>query len=431
MKWQSRIFLFFTGVCLAASLAGCIFSPEDSSEQQVTPAETAFAALESPVVASPTAGQIAAEDPCARRDEELVLPRSAYADYPEIIGAFLNQGGTLQNLDNGLYDAGMLGQPVGIQAGDFDGNNKVDVAVVLINPASGMVTPDGRLLVYLCTEKGFRMHEILPPAEADFRTPILKYNQDLNADLLPELVAAFSTCGAHTCFEALGIYSWQSDHFANRLDSSTADLPFPNVTVEGPDENGFFAIRISASGFGSTGAGPQREIKRVYTYDPAKQNWTQFAEMLGSTNYRIHLLQDAEDLAAEDKFPEALVLYQQVISSDALLDWQDPVAERAHLAAYARYKIVVLYTLLGREEIAQAAVAEFEAAVPENSDQAGFLEMASIFRRQGGAADPGRACAAVQKYAAENQEQLLAPLGSSGFGYANREFTALDTCPWK
>lgn len=430
MKWQSRIFLLFIVGLIAAGLAGCEVSSAVRPQVKDPQSEAETPGTNTPELATQTSSSSSMEDACARHDTALKLPHSTYISYPNVIGNFLTQGGTLENLDQGLYEAGMLGQPVGIQAGDFDGNGEVDIAVVLINPASSTVTPEGRLLVYLCQETGYQMHDIQPPDEQDFRTPIIKYNLDLNGDKLPELVAGFGTCSAHTCFEELGIYSWQTDHFANRLSTSTADLPFPDVSVEGPDPNGYYAIKITASGFGSVGAGPQREIMRVYTFDPAQKFWSQFAEKPGSSNYRIHALQDADDLAADDKFQEALILYQQVVSNDSLQDWQDPESERAFLAAYARYKIVAMYTLLGRDEISEAALAELERAVSPGSDLAGYLDLALIFRREGGAADPLRACKAVQEYAAEHYEQLLAPLGPLAFGFANREFTVMDACPW-
>ncbi len=416
---------------LLALLTGCRIVATVAPVSPGDVSQTVVALTNMPETVAPTAEVEHPVDGCLQRDPNLILPPSSYVDYPQTIGKFLSQGGILENLDQGLYQAGMLGQPIGIQAGDFDKNGAVDVAVVLINPASAPVTPDGRLLVYLCQDGAYLLHEIHPPSEEDYRTPILKFNQDLNGDAQPELVAGFGSCGAHTCFESLGIYSWQNGGFANLLSGSTGDLPYPSVSLEGPDSQGFYAIKISASGFGSVGAGPQREIIRVYTYDPGLNQWVLFAEKTGSSTYRVHALHDAEDLAAAEKFPEALVLYQQVISNDALLEWQDPQTERANLAAYARYKMIALYTLLGREEIAQAALAEFETAVPPGSSQTGYLDMARIFRREGGFENRARACTAVQAYADKHSEQILAPLGTLAFGYVNRELTAQDTCPWK
>lgn len=159
--------------------------------------------------------------------------------------------------------------------------------------------------------------------------------------------------------------------------------------------------------------------------------WTFFGDQAGQSDYRIHALHDADDLAAQENYSEALVLYQQVISSTALQDWQDPETERAYLSAYAHLKMAEIYTLLDRTELAQATVADFEQAAFEGSVGEAYLGVLREFQGQWDGENLAETCAAVQAYVASRSEQLVAPLGPQQFGYANREFQPGDFCPWR
>jgi hypothetical protein len=426
MKKQTHLVIIV--ILLSLALVGCAILPGPSATGEIGITELpTMEASATPLPPSPEASQVAS---CGTANPDLQLPSASYQDYPAVIRDFLNQGGTPEQLDQGLYQAMMLGQPLGIVSGDFTGNSEPDVAVVLINPESAVITPDGMLLVYICQDGQYQQYSIQPPPGATQQSPIIKYVQDMDADQKDELIAGFADCGAHTCFESLGVYSWLGDGFQNRLQGDTGALPYPDVTLNGPDQDGYYALSINSIGYGSVGAGPQRSLIQVYTFKPADGMWELFAEKLGSSKYRIHALHDADNLAKQEKFRESLVLYQQVISSTELQDWMDPITERAVLAAYARFKMFAIYTMLGQEELAAATLDSFDTNVPDDSPQAGYLLLARLFKQTGGGQNPTDACSAVQEAAANNADQILAPLGSQVFGYANRDYLPEDICPW-
>lgn len=434
MKSQFRLCagcLYLAGLLL---LSACSFPGLSAGGNGQTPAAPSEGAAASPTVtpavsSTPTSMSPVDPEKCAAPEPDRIFPESTYDALPAVIEDFLNQGGTLQQLDQGLYDLGFLGQPQGIAAGDFDGNAQLDLAVVTINPFSSAVTPAGELWFYLCQQG---IYQGYPAAsQGGDATPIIKFLQDLDQDGAEELVASFASCGVHTCSERFAIFGWRQNEVANLLADSQEAVPSPQASLEGPDARGYYALKIVSGGIGSVGAGPQRSRTLVYTYDPGQELWTFFGSQLGQSDYRLHALHDADDLAEAEKFSEALALYQQVISNSALQDWQEPETERAYLSSYAHLKMSEIYTLLERPEMARAAIAEFEQAAFTGSVGEPYLDVLRVFQRTWNGENLSETCTAVQDYVASRSVELLEPLGPQQFGYANREFQPRDFCPWQ
>lgn len=436
MKSQSRLSILLL-ILVALLLASCGSPREPAIETEQPQPETAVveaaptAIHTQPAADQPNDAPAADPDKCAAPDPSLAFPEAGYEALPDVIQGFLNQGGTLQQLDQGLYNLGYLGQPQGIAAGDFDGNAQLDLAVVLIDPFSSAVTPQGEMWFYLCLQGEYHGHAAVINDQTEPATPIIKFVQDLDQDGGEEVVASFAGCGAHTCSERFAIFGWQNDQMSNLLTDATEAIPSPQASLAGPDAQGYYALKIVSGGIGSVGAGPQRTRTLVYTYNPQQGVWTFFGSQLGQSDYRLHALHDADGLAEQEKFSEALVIYQQVISSIALQDWQDPETERAYLSSYAQLKMSEIYTLLEQTTLAQAAIAEFEQAAFPGSVGEGYLDVLRVFQRTWNGENLSEACAAVQDYVSSRSEELAAPLGSQQFGYANPEFDPHDFCPWQ
>jgi len=103
--------------------------------------------------------------------------------------------------------------------------------------------------------------------------------------------------------------------------------------------DGVYDLEISSGGFGSVGAGPQRSKSIVWPYNPSTGRWQDPQERLDSSNYRIHVLQDADQAAREHHFEQALPGYGRVVDDTGLIDWVEPELEKPSLAAYALFKI--------------------------------------------------------------------------------------------
>jgi hypothetical protein len=342
--------------------------------------------------------------------------------------SFLNAGATPQELDRALYDQGVANQPVGVLSADMTGDGKLDVVVSLFDPESQHIPPAGALLIYTCQGDSYGL-VVYQPTGAQAGGPRLYALQDLNADGAADLVDSVATCGASTCFEAVRVWAWDGVGLVNQLIGDTLDLPFPLVEVK--DIGGSrYAVEVTGTTPGSVGAGPTRPTTRVFAFDAAQPGWRAVDERLGESNFRIHKLHDAEAAALNGAYIDALLLYQRVVSDDSLQDWSNPTAERANLAAYARYKMVVIYTLQAQPDFARLVLDELKAAEPENGPRYAYVEMALAFQRgfeQGGVA---AGCQAARRIAADQSAVVLDPLGPGVFGYANPDLTPADMCPW-
>jgi hypothetical protein len=167
--------------------------------------------------------------------------------------------------------------------------------------------------------------------------------------------------------------------------------------------------------------------------------------------YRFHVLQDTDDAALVGDFELAMSLYLQVIFDDELRGWgtdllktqiTEPVEERYRLNAYAAFRIMVLHILWGNEAEAEKDLETMLEYYPEGDEQYPFTEMGAIFLeayQSSGQMD--YACEKVSAFAesavyqslqtAMSEVPLLSMLGSSYYGWYNRDYTPEDICPFQ
>jgi hypothetical protein len=207
------------------------------------------------------------------------------------------------------------------------------------------------------------------------------------------------------------------------------ELPYPVLELQDPDGDRRFDILITGSGFGSVGAGPQRPKTVVYAYIPEQSGWARYDTILGKSNYRIHVLQDAEIAARDGDYAAAIDLYQRVIEDPNLLDWVNPENERADLSAYAEFKLVVMHTALDQPDRAKESFNRMGESIAASAPQSGYVDLAQTFLSAYDTSGLQAGCSAVESYAEANVEAILLPLNS--FGYGNPGYTAADLCPYR
>lgn len=414
---------------LALFFQACGFPPASAPQPPVSTAtRPAQTSIPPQPASSPTPR--APAPLCVHPQEAAGLDAGSFADYPEGVLAFLNAGGRAEELDARLYAAGIANQPLSVGNADMTGNGRYDIVVSIFDPDSSNQPPGGILLIYVCESGQYR----LAHRQASLRgsgAPGIRYLQDLNGDGDAELLASSPTCGAHTCFEDVQVLSWNGVAFENILAGTTADIPFPDVRISDPQNDGIYRIEVSGSGFGSLGAGPARDLTRIWSWDDSEEAWREAAEIQEPSNYRIHVLHDADAAARRGDYREALLLYGRVIQDAGLEDWVDPEAEQANLVAYALYKTAIIHTLQGNEDFAKSTLEQLRASYPGVSAQYSYVEMAAAFQKAYRETGLEGGCAAAREYAATHADEVLAPLGPQNFGYGNPEFAPEDVCPWE
>jgi hypothetical protein len=356
------------------------------------------------------------------------LQAQSFDDYPQAIQDFLNAGATADALDSALYDAGVANLPITVATEDLTGNGVIDVMVSLINPDSSGILPMGGMWIYTC-ETGIYELAYEQRSQEVFGAPHIWYLEDMDGDGRAELVISEATCGAHSCFEAVQLLDWEGGGIINRLVGDSLDLPNPDIRIDDPNEDGVYNLLVVAGGVSSVGAGPPRELARVWELQDESGVWEVTGELLGPSDYRIHILHDAEAAAREGAIPTALALYQRVVIDETLQDWVDPGEERISLGAYARYKIMVLYALSGQEDFARTTLAEMQAEIPVLLEQHAYVAMAEIFLEQFSSNGTEAACAAARNYAAANGGRVLDPIGPLAFGYSSPTIGSQEMCP--
>jgi hypothetical protein len=405
-----------------------IFSPIELPTS-TAPAAPALPVQEStaPAALTPTAMVTGEAQPCPPVGDPAPLPEGLFDSLPERVLAFLNGGGSLEALSEALYMTGVANLPEPTAAGDMDGDGWEELVVSVFDPDSSSLPPSGMLLIYTCRDGAYLLayQEDTRPSEG---APGIRFLRDLNADGQAELVSSSATCGAHTCFERVQVIQWDGTGFRNHLEGDTADLPYPTVYLSPTDQEGLFDLQVSGSGFGSVGAGPQRNVTRIWSFNEGLQLWQISDFYQEPSNYRIHILHDAAAAAERGDYQQALMLYNRVLSDTTLEDWADPEQEQAWIKAFARYQMVAIYTLQDREAFANTVLEELKTAAPPGSQQVVYSDMAVAYidgYQDGGAVE---GCRIVQDYAALHPG-LLDPLGPQSFGYGNPPFTEEDLCP--
>jgi hypothetical protein len=353
----------------------------------------------------------------------------------EAVLGFLNAGGTIADLMDQIGAAGRAtGQGDSWRTLDLNGDGWYDLVIALADPpapeaarrAPGALLRlrqlgrGGSVLVLLC--QGNRYVAGTPlPAESD-ATPILHAEAELTGDTAPDVLLGWGTCGAHTCSERFEVLSASGTQLIRRALDPSSDLPYPEATIAA---NG--SVAITATGIASVGAGPFRRFTRSWDWHPGNQAFQLASEELDPPRYRIHALLDADAAARLGDLKGALDLYHRVVLDDSLLEWVDPATERANLAGYSMFRVVLTYLQMNDWGDAQKAYGILQNQYSSGAAGQAYAAMAQAFWDAYTATDDlEQGCRAARDYAEAHAEEVLTPLY---FGYANPMYTPADVCP--
>jgi hypothetical protein len=439
-------------VMTAVFLIGCDLqiSPKGLTPPQTTatftPLPTPVLVTKAPSVkagtdgAVPTATQVVQSDPptptptptwappaspnCLEPSSHRDLEETSYEDTPHEILSYLNEGASPEELAVELMLSGLNLDQQPVVVDDLTADGLFDVIVTILNPQA---PPQGSLIIYTCQGESYALTHI-EPSEAYIRAPVVIHIQDMNADGQNELIISSSSCGAHTCFEDVRILSWTGARFENRLVGSTSNLPYPRIQLTDYDRDYVYDFEATGTAVGSVGAGPQRDLIQVWKYDADTGYWMFASETVGPSDFRIHLVHDADAAMRRGEYQIAFLLYQKVIDDDGLMDWMSPDYERMNLSAYAFYKQVVAAAFLGNIEQATEIYADMVVDY-QISDLNAYAEMAITFLEGFAAGGEAAGCTAAHEFAAQNAGLILPNLGSEIYGYTNPDYGPENVCP--
>jgi hypothetical protein len=288
---------------------------------------------------------------------------------------------------------------------------------------------------------------------------------DMNRDGLPEIIAM----AGDDRIREIRVFEWGSTQFSLLNTTGPGDCS----TLLGP-ESWPFALDANSDGqlelvlkqgipiWSEYSDGlPWRTETRTCSWNGAAFVLTE-TELTSPPQFRFQAVQDGDRASLAGDYASALDSYQQVIFNDKLEPWSlnryfyeaaivapgeggtrtpiaipaaDP-AEYPTLAAYARYRMMLVYVV--RSELADARTTYDTLQAQAPSGRAGHAEaeLASAFwnnfQTTGSVA---QACASAIDYTAQHPADVLAYLGTSEysetpFGSQSLEYVPASVCPF-
>ena len=255
----------------------------------------------------------------------------------------------------------------------------------------------------------------------------------MTGDGLPELIADAPFCGAHTCtgnIRAIGQTAAgladlvQRESLAESDHGNTITMTFPEIQVLDRDSDGAAEIIVRGGTIGSVGAGVVRPRTEVWRWDGAAVTLAETT--LEPTQYRHHILYEANDLMAAGDLDGALALYEAAINDSALRNdgfAHAPEQVYADISRFAAFRLILIDLLQNNAERAAGRLAWLQANHP---DAAATGAAATLLAGWTGADGQAALCASI--------EETLAALGDpkgavSAMGDGNPSLTAAAFWP--
>ena len=367
--------------------------------------------------------------------------RPHFSLFAEVIRNFLASGGAPSVLDTGLRGWRAITSSGGLVRADVDltGDGAPEILVIALDAAFKETAPQpGDLFVFSCQNKTVRLiyNAGYRPAGS---APVLFSADDINGDGIPDLIYTSQPCVTTGCGSEVHIVGWNATlSRISDLSGGPVAAYQPSVVVtdtSGPTKE----ISITSAANPDPAAGPPRSITTILRWDG---NAFSVAQILKSpAQYRIQVIADADDALAAGDGASAIDLYLRAAEASDLLEWGIP-DEATLLPIFARYRLMLAYTLVNRLDLAQAVhdqlITLYAPATsapgqptpfPISAPPAGieFANMADLFWQNFAInRDMKRACTGVIEYARTSSAALI---HLNSFGYNSQTYTAESMCP--
>ncbi len=401
---------------------------------------------------------------CPQEDPEL-MPWFPFCDengacsggpYYEEILSYFNMGGTFKNLD-GKHGGRFV---------DLTGDGVAEFAFRDIYA----------VFVIGCESGQYETLLGVPPIQSG---PTIELIDDLNNNGIPELLLSFYE---RYNFNSLRILEWDGKEFVSLI-QIPVDHQDRQYTIDSIGRTGGY-YRIL-----DTNDDQLREIvvvadlparpgilayglpwrKETLTFGWNGENYTIMAREYDAPQYRFQAIQDADRAALSEEYDKAISLYQDAIFSDGLAWWSrerqeyeieitlynalsrmganmiaptitppppkpTPIkdeAEYPRLAAYAYYRMALIYIVKDEVDNARNQLAIMQEKFTKNNPGYPYLELATaFFDSYQGTNNMTSACGEAIRYASEHPDILL-PLGSDYHGAQGLEYKPEDVCPFR
>lgn len=305
------------------------------------------------------------------------------------------------------------------------------------------------------------------PDPVSFEPASIHLIRDANRNGVPELVVQMeaATQGGRTfsAFEwAYGQFQpllgdssnapFQPQSGGNYYQSAVVEPRFVDIDADGHLElvfhSGIPVWDVYASGL------PWRQQDDVFEWDGSR--YVPYETRLSPPEYRFQAVQDGDRHTLFRDYEEAITSYQDAIFSDKLKWWTpelkqvlfdsywqeqatgvplptptipDPL-EYPYLAAYARFRLMIIYAALGYDNDATTVLNGLVDAFPSPNAGNAFVLAAQAFMDDFVISrDMANACREAVRVASPYQDQILNYLGSARHGWQSQYYRLDYTCP--
>jgi tetratricopeptide (TPR) repeat protein len=308
--------------------------------------------------------------------------------------------------------------------------------------------------IFLCDQGAYK--SVIPQPKTKYYYSIwLEDIVDLNANGIPEIILGSTGC-ASPCGYRVYIFEWNGQEFQvhSEFHEYIQELTFEDVDHNGTKDMLAFVTGNPGGNLHRSDYLPKRYRRVVYGWNGSAI--VQIEDQYDPPVYRFQAVQDGDRFTQLGKYEAALAIYQTVISDDSL-DWWSPeratyialdedlffqpetplptpvpeLTEYPRLAAYATYRMIILYAYLNKIDLAKTAYTTLQDKFPPGDPGHPYTEMATAFLdayRSSG--KMYNACAAAVAYA-DAYPEILTPLGSDYHGWQSHTYIPADVCPFR
>jgi hypothetical protein len=341
------------------------------------------------------------------------------------IAAFLNQGGTLVNLERGLRETWTLLGTDGLVRGDLDlsGEGIPEVVVTLETPDEG-----GILLIFGCVDSRYQpLYRGAPDAEPG-QIPRLVRADDLNRDSLRELIFSAFRCATPgddaSCLYITAMAAWNRERgrFNNLLASPILSAGVP--TIDDIDDDGVLELIVNLDNPGSAETGPLRTGYTIYDWNGVV--YTQSITQLNPPRFRIQVIHQADAAFRAGNISEAISLYDLSLNSPSLEPWRGG-DENTVLESYALYRLMLAFAFTQDARLIPTVQAVL-TTYPDAATAPVYAALASSFWNTYQVTNNlNAACTAIREQIAARPEAVSL---LNRYGSRSPTYTAEDVCPF-
>lgn len=238
---------------------------------------------------------------------------------------------------------------------DLTGDGLAEWVIVLQDAADSVFGPTGDVIVV--SQAGLVYQQYAVFVNDGDMLPTVTAVADLTGDGLPEVVIEIVFCGAHTCNHSYNIIGAPAGAVQG-LVPAISEYPRPAISmmsseVAFADRTGDGRIDLIQHGgfIGSAGAGPyQRGTTDIWAWQPAQNQFALAETILDPSNYRFHLLYEANDLFAAGEYAAAIPKYSDVVQNATLEDGVGLILQESTFdpsRQFAAFRLMIAYLQLG------------------------------------------------------------------------------------